>query len=128
MIISSPRGQKLLLESVVGWMVTPKFKSTWNLKMSLFGNRTFADIIKGRHEIRSYGMRVGPQSNTSVLIRGKKKKKKGTQTKKEGYVRLGAEWSLPATSQTLPGTTGATRTEEGFPPRAFRGSTTLPTL
>lgn len=40
--------------------------------MALFGNKVFADVLKARIEMGSYGIRVGPKSNEDIFTRHRK--------------------------------------------------------
>ena len=40
--------------------------------MTLIGNKVFADVIRGRVKMGSYWVKLGPNSNESVLMRQKR--------------------------------------------------------
>lgn len=59
--------------NILDWIVSPKIHvDLEHQNVSLLGNKVFAVVIKVRIKMKSYWIRVGPKSNESVHLRGRK--------------------------------------------------------
>ena len=91
---------------------------------ALLGNRVFANVIKVRTGMRSYGL--GSTLNMSIPIRDKKGLREHSE---ESHMKSEAEVGMmhPQTKECL-GPPEAGRVKEGFTSRDFRGNIVLPTF
>lgn len=64
--------------------------------MILFGNSVFADIIKGRIEMRSCRLKVGPKCNECPYQAEKNVQKPQGEESKRIHMKTGAQMGAPA--------------------------------